>query len=89
MKGKIQLFFTFLFYLCYNPDEAATFVSSAPTEWKLQLPDVQAPTCTRDFYSLPLLRPTTLESLSVTKNLQTNYLYSLEKDSSFKSSLFI
>jgi hypothetical protein len=73
MKGKLQLLFTFLFYLSYNPDEVATSVSSAPTEWKLQLPDVQAPTCTRDFYSLPLLLPTTLESFSVTKNLQTNY----------------
>jgi hypothetical protein len=72
MKGKLQLLFTFLFYLSYNPDEAATSVSSAPTEWKLQLPDVQAPTCTGDFYSLPLLLPTTLESFSVTKNLQTN-----------------
>jgi hypothetical protein len=77
MKGKLQLLFTFLFYLSYNPDEAATSVSSAPTEWKLQLPDVQAPTCTGDFYSLPLLLPTTLESFSVTKNLQTNSLSSL------------
>jgi hypothetical protein len=89
MKGKIQLLFTFLFYLSYNPDEAATFVSLAPTEWKLQLPDVQAPTCTGDFYRLPLLLPTTLEAFSVTKNLQTKYLSSLAKDSSFKSSLFI
>jgi hypothetical protein len=88
MKGKLQLLFTFLFYLSYNPDEAATSISSAPIEWKLQLPDVQAATCTRD-YSLPLLLPTTLESFSITKNLQTNYLSSLEKDSSFKSSLFI
>jgi hypothetical protein len=72
MKGKLQLLFTFLFYLSYNPDEAATSFSSAPIEWKLQLPDVQAPTCTGDFYSLPFLLPTTLESFSVTKNLQTN-----------------
>ena len=79
MKGKLQLLFTFLFYLSYNPDEAATSVSSAPTEWKLQLPDVQAPTCTGDFYSLPLLLPTTLKSFSVTKNLQTNSLSSLSK----------
>jgi hypothetical protein len=77
MKGKLQLLFTFLFYLSYNQDEVATSVSSAPTEWKLQLPDVQAPTCTGDFYSLPLLLPTTLESFSVTKNLQTNSLSSL------------
>jgi hypothetical protein len=88
MKGKFQLIFTFLFYLSYNPDEAATSVSSAPTEWKLQLPDVQAPTYTRDFYSLPLLLPTTLKSFSITKNLQTNSLYSMAKDSTFKSSLF-
>ena len=77
MKGKLQLLFTFLFYLSYNPYEDATSVSSSPTEWKLQLPDVQAPTCTEDFYSLPLLLPTTLESFSVTKNLQTNSLSSL------------
>ena len=79
MKGKLQLLFTILFYLSYNPDEAATFVSLAPTEWKLQLPDVQAPTCTRDFYSLPLLLPTTLKSFSITKNLQTNSLSTLSK----------
>jgi hypothetical protein len=65
MKGKLQLLFTFLFYLSYNPDEVATSVSLAPTEWKLQLLDVQAPTCIGDFYSLPLLLPTTLESFSV------------------------
>jgi hypothetical protein len=69
MKGKLQLLFTFLFYLSYNPDEASTSVSSTPTEWKLQLPDGQAPTCIGDFYSLPLLLPTTLKSFSVTKNL--------------------
>ena len=79
MKGKLQLLFTFLFYLSYNLDEAATSVSSAPTEWNLQLPDVQAPTCTWDFYSLPLLLPTTLKSFSVTKKLQTNSLSSLSK----------
>jgi hypothetical protein len=89
MKGKLQILFTFLFYLRYNPDEAATSVSSAPTKWKLQLLDVQAPTCTGDFYILLLLLPTTLESFSVTKNLKTNSLSSLAKDSSFKSSLFI
>ena len=72
MKGKLQLLFTFLFYLSYNLDEDATSVSSKPIEWKLQLLDVQAPTCTWDFYILPLLLPTTLESFSVTKNLQTN-----------------
>ena len=77
MKGKLQLLFTFLFYLSYNPDEVATSVYSTPTEWKLQLPDVQAPTCTRDFYSLPLLLPTTLKSFSITKNLQSNSLSSL------------
>ena len=81
MKGKLQLLFTFLFYLSYNLDEAATSIYSSPTEWKLQLPYVQAPTCTRDFYSLPLLLPTSLESFSVTKNLQTNSLSSLAKDS--------
>jgi hypothetical protein len=76
MKGKLQLLFTFLFYLSYNPDEATTYISLAPTEWKLQLPDVQAPTCIGDFYSLPLLLPTTLESFSITKNLQINsYLF--------------
>ena len=37
MKGKLQLLFTFLFYLSYNLDEAATSISSAPTKWKLQL----------------------------------------------------
>jgi hypothetical protein len=79
MKGKLQLLFTFLFYMSHNPDEVATSVSSAPTEWKLQLPDVQAPTCTGDFYSLPLLLPTTLKSFSVTKNLQTNSLSTLSK----------
>jgi hypothetical protein len=79
MKGKLQLLFTFLFYLSYNQDEAATSVSSAPIEWKLQLPDVQEPTCTGDFYNLPLLLPTTLKSFSVTKNLQTNSLSSLSK----------
>jgi hypothetical protein len=42
-----------LFYLSYNLDEAATSVSSAPIEWKLQLPDVQAPTCTGDFKVSP------------------------------------
>jgi len=77
MKGKIQLLFTSLFYLSYNPDEAANSVSSAPTEWKLQLPDVQAPTCTGDFYNIPLLLPTTLKEFSVTKNLQTNFLSTL------------
>ena len=79
MKGKLQLLFTFLFYLSYNPDEVVASVSSAPTEWKLQLPDVQAPTC-RDFYSLPLLLPTTLKSFFVTKNLQTNSLSSLSNN---------
>jgi len=72
MKGKIQILFTLLFYLSYNLDEADTSISSVPTKWKLQLPYVQAPTCTWDFYSLPLLLPTTQESFSVTKNLQTN-----------------
>jgi len=79
MKGKLQLLFTFLFYLSYNPDDADTSVSSAPTKWKLQLPYAQASTCTKDFYSLPLLLPTNLESLSITKNLQTNSLSSLTK----------
>ena len=80
MKGKLQLLFTFLFYLSYNPDEVATSVSSEPTEWKLQLPDVQAPTCTGNFYSLPLLLPTNLKSFSVTKNLQANSLSSLSNN---------
>jgi hypothetical protein len=79
MKGKLQLLFTFLFYLSYNPDEADTSVSSTPTEWKLQLPDVQAPTCIGDFYSFPLLLPTTLKSFFVTKNLQTNSFSSISK----------
>ena len=77
MKGKLQLLFTFLFYLSYNLDEVATSISSAPIEWKLQLIDVKAPTCIEDFYSLPLLLPTTLESFSVTNNLQTISLSSL------------
>ena len=76
MKGKLQLLFTFLFYLSYNPDDIATSISSAPTKWKLQLPDVQAPTYIGYFYSLPLLLPTTLESFSITKKLQTNSLFS-------------
>jgi hypothetical protein len=79
MKGKLQLLFTFLFYLIYNLDEVATFVSSVPTEWKLQLLDVQAPTCIGNFYSLPLLLPCTLKSFYVTKNLQSNFLSSLSK----------
>ena len=62
-----------------QPRWGATSVSSTPTEWKLQLPDVQAPTCIGDFYSLPLLLPTTLKSFSVTKNLQTNSLSTLSK----------
>jgi hypothetical protein len=79
MKGKLQLLFTLLFYLSYNPNEVATYVSSAPIEWNLQILKVQAPTCTIDFYNLPLLLPTTLKSFYVTKNLQSNSFSYLSK----------
>ncbi len=70
MKGKLQLLFTF-FYFVWAPTQTRLLpqFSSAATEWKLQLPNVQAPTCTCSSSNLNMRTEVLPVSLATTRRM--------------------